>query len=392
MNTKAEKVVQKMLFEYADEKYKNFMIKSLATVDADKIIGVRTPNLIKVDKEFLNSEYKDAFLQSLPHKYYEENQVHGYLITREKDRNKVFKLLDEFLPYVDNWATCDTFKPRVFDKNPPEIEKLRQWMKSEETYICRYGVGLLMGYYLDDLFKEEYLDDVVAIKSNEYYVNMMRAWFFATAIAKQYERTLPYIEKQKLDIRTHNKSIQKAKESFRVPDENKKYLDSLRIKNTDFTIRNATAKDEDKILALYQSVIGSKFCVWNDDYPTMQEIKEDISNKNLFLLIYKKKIVGSLSIVSNNELDEAVKWTIKDKCSEIARIVIAPKYQGSDLSKKLVSYACDVIKSRKQKAVHLIVEVNNIPAQKIYEKCGFAVVGKCKMFGHTYFACEKNYK
>ena len=227
-NSAAEKIVQDMLLKYADAEYRKFNSRIVVTVPEENIMGVRTPDQRQVAKEFFKSEYKDDFLASLPHKYYEENQVHGFLIEQEKDRAKVISLLEEFLPYVDNWATCDTVSPKVFKKNPPEPDLLYRWMKSEHVYTCRFGMGMLMRYYLDERFSEEYLEAVASVCSEEYYVNMMRAWFFATALAKQYEKTLPYIGNNVLDIWTHNKTIQKAKESFRVPAEHKAYLNTLR--------------------------------------------------------------------------------------------------------------------------------------------------------------------
>ena len=229
MNTEAERKVKKLLLPLADSQYRSFNSRIIATVPEDKVIGVRTPQQRQVAKDVNKADYKDAFLSSLPHETFEENQVHGFIIELEKDRQKVIALLDEFLPYVDNWATCDCVSPAVFKKAPPDLQTIRRWMASEHVYTCRFGIGMLMRYYLDERFCEEYLDAVVNIQSDEYYINMMRAWFFATALAKQYERTLPYIESRRLDVWTHNKSIQKAKESFRVPQERKLYLDTLKV-------------------------------------------------------------------------------------------------------------------------------------------------------------------
>lgn len=230
MNTCAEQKVREMLLPLAEEQYKIFNTRIIATVPAEKVIGVKTPGQRKTAKEIFKSVYKDEFLESLPHETFEENQVHGFLIEQEKDRNKVIKLLEEFLPYVDNWATCDCVSPKVFKKEPPEIELIHKWMTSEHIYTCRYGIGMLMRYYLNERFCVHYLDDVASIRREEYYVNMMRAWFYATALTKQYESTLPFMEKMVLDKWTHNKAIQKARESFRVPAEHKEYLNTLKIK------------------------------------------------------------------------------------------------------------------------------------------------------------------
>ena len=230
MNTSAEYYVRSLMLGYVEEDYRAFNIRALATVKPESVIGVRTPYLRVIAKEVFKSYFKNEFLSSLPHETYEENQIHGFLIELEKDRDRVINLLDDFLPYVDNWSTCDCVSPKVFKKNPPDIDLIHHWMSSEHTYTCRYGMGMLMRYYRDDLFSVSYLDDVAAVSSNEYYINMMRAWFFATALAKQYEPTLPVFEEYVLDTWTHNKAIQKAKESFRVSEDHKKYLDSLRIK------------------------------------------------------------------------------------------------------------------------------------------------------------------
>ena len=230
MNTKEEKTVQEMLLPYAEDGYRKFNSRILATVPFERVMGVRTPDQRKVAKELSGSGLKDAFLSCLPHETFEENQVHGFLIEQEKDRDRVISLLDDFLPYVDNWATCDCVSPKVFRKDPPDPELIRKWMASEHVYTCRYGMGMLMRYYLDERFSGEYLDAVADIRSGEYYINMMRAWFFATALTKQYERTLPYIENRRMDTWTHNKAIQKARESFRVPREHKEYLNTLKVR------------------------------------------------------------------------------------------------------------------------------------------------------------------
>ena len=219
-----------MLVPFVEEQYKVFNTRILATVPEEKVLGVKSPHQREVAKEVFNSDYKEAFLSALLHETFEENQVHGFLIEMEKDRGRMISLLEEFLPYVDNWATCDCVSPKAFKKNPPDIELISHWMASEHVYTCRYGIGMLMRYYLDERFSEEYLDAVASIESDEYYINMMRAWYFATALTKRYDRTLPYIEKHVLDTWTHNKAIQKAKESFRVPAERKEYLNSLKIK------------------------------------------------------------------------------------------------------------------------------------------------------------------
>lgn len=223
--------MQGRLFELQDLEYRDFHAKLMPTVDKDKVIGVRTPALRKFAKEFGKSEEAGEFMKVLPHDYYEENNLHGFLIEGIKDYEQCIYALDAFLPYVDNWATCDMMAPKVFKKHLPELEhKIDEWMASEHAYTVRYGIGMLMRFYLDEEFRVEYLAKAAAVESEEYYVKMMIAWYFATALAKQYEAALPFIEERRLEKWTHNKAIQKAVESSRVTAEQKKYLRTWKIK------------------------------------------------------------------------------------------------------------------------------------------------------------------
>ena len=224
--------IQEKLFSLSDLKYKDFHSKLMPTVDTDSIIGIRVPVLRKFSEELNKSEYKDNFLATLPHKYYEENNLHAFLIEKITDYKELIKELDRFLPFVDNWATCDMLNPKVFSKNKDKLlKKINEWIKSSHTYTIRFGIGMLMRYFLDKDFNSSYLELVYSIKSEEYYVNMVKAWFFATALTKQYDATLPVFQNKKLDTWTHNKAIQKAIESFRVPTEHKQYLKTLKIKS-----------------------------------------------------------------------------------------------------------------------------------------------------------------
>ncbi|MCH3961523.1 MAG: DNA alkylation repair protein [Solobacterium sp.] len=228
---KTKTVIQKKLFELQDAEYRQFQCRLMPNIDPDTVIGVRTPQLRRLAKELFGQPSADAFLHVLPHAYYEENNLHAFLIEEVKDYEKAVDLINQFLPYVDNWATCDQMSPKVFAKHRQELLKeIRIWIHSERTYTIRFGIGALMRFYLDASFKEPYLKMVSAIHSEEYYVNMMSAWFFATALAKQYESTLPYIEKHCLDPWVHNKAIQKAIESRRITPEQKAYLKTLKIK------------------------------------------------------------------------------------------------------------------------------------------------------------------
>lgn len=225
-----EKIIER-LFELQDLGYKEFHCKLVPTMNADTVIGVRTPELRKYAKELAKDSSISQFLNSLPHKYYEENNLHGFIIEKIKDYDECIEQVEKFLPYIDNWATCDLMSPKIFKKHLPELlVKIKEWVSSDHTYTIRFGIEMLMSFYLDEAFEIQYLDMVAAVKSEEYYVNMMIAWFFATALAKQYEATIPYIENQRLDVWTHNKAIQKAVESRRISDEQKKYLRSLKIK------------------------------------------------------------------------------------------------------------------------------------------------------------------
>ncbi len=223
--------ITEKLFELQDLEYKQFHSKLMPTINPEVIIGVRTPELRKLAKELKGTPEAVAFLQKLPHHYYEENNLHGFLVESMKDFDACIVALDEFLPYVDNWATCDMMSPKVLKKNLHRLyEQVKLWIASGETYTVRFGVNMLMKYYLDEAFLPEYPDLVASISSEEYYVKMVVAWYFATALAKQYDAVLPYLQEKRLDVWTHNKTIQKAVESYRITPEQKIYLKSLKIK------------------------------------------------------------------------------------------------------------------------------------------------------------------
>lgn len=224
--------IQDLLFSLQDIKYRDFHSKLMPTIDPDKIIGIRTPVLRKQVKELAKRPDISEFMETLPHTYYEENNLHAFLIEQIKDYEECVKKLERFLPYVDNWATCDSMTPKVLKKHKAELlDRITVWLASNHVYTIRFGIEMLMKFYLDEDFEEKYLDWVAAIRSDEYYVNMMIAWYFATALAKQYEATLPYIEENRLADWTHNKAIQKAVESYRITPEQKVYLKTLKRKN-----------------------------------------------------------------------------------------------------------------------------------------------------------------
>lgn len=219
------------LFALQDLEYKKFHSKLMPTINPDVIIGVRTPELRKFAKQLAKSTDVELFLQELPHRYYEENNLHGFLIESIKGFDACIAALNQFLPYVDNWATCDMMSPKVLKKDLPRLyEWVKIWIASGETYTVRFGVNMLMKYFLDEAFSPEYPALVASVRSEEYYVKMVVAWYFATALAKRYDAVLPYIEEHRLDAWTHNKTIQKAVESYRISPEQKTYLKTLKCK------------------------------------------------------------------------------------------------------------------------------------------------------------------
>lgn len=221
--------IQKELFARQDKEYHDFHCRLMPTVDADTVIGVRTPALRKFAKEVAKLPEHEEFLQKLPHQYYEENNLHGFLLETIKDYDKCVEAVDTFLPYVNNWATCDMMTPKIFKKHTDELRgQIEKWIAAEDTYTVRFAIRMLMNFYLEDLFEPEYLRMVAGVASEEYYINMMIAWYFATALAKQYDAVLPYLEKRQLPQWIHNKTIQKAVESYRITEEQKRYLRTLK--------------------------------------------------------------------------------------------------------------------------------------------------------------------
>ena len=219
------------LLALGDEKNAAFVAKLIPTVPPERILGVRTPALRQLAKELARTTDTTPFLGTLPHFYLEENGLHAFLIEQIRDFDRCMEELERFLPFVDNWATCDSLSPGVFRKRRAELrERIRFWIASDRTYTIRFGVRMLMDHFLDGEFDPAYPGWVAGIRSEEYYVNMMRAWYFATALAKQYEAVLPILEERRLDPWTHNKTIRKAIESYRVPAERKALLRELTVK------------------------------------------------------------------------------------------------------------------------------------------------------------------
>ena len=223
--------IQETLKSLSEPAYRDFMAPLLPNLPRERILGVRTPALRGYARELYRRGEYELFLRELPHAYYEENNLHAFLIAEMRDFDRCLAELERFLPCIDNWATCDCLRPKVFGKNRARLlERIPAWLASGETYTVRFGIGMLMAHFLDGDFRPEYLSWVSSLRSEEYYVNMMIAWYFATALAKQYEATLPYLENRRLDRWTHNKTIQKAVESYRVSEERKTELKSLKQK------------------------------------------------------------------------------------------------------------------------------------------------------------------
>ncbi len=228
--------IREELFKLQDVEYRDFQSKLIPNVSKDYFIGIRTPELRKYAKTLVKdvSKFDDlkTFLDTLPHTYFDENQLHAFIISEIKDYEICIDYLEAFLPYVDNWATCDQMSPKVFKKHKDELlPYIEKWIKSDKIYTVRFAIGMLMTHFLDEDFDVKYPKMVAKVKSDEYYINMMIAWYFATALAKQYDATFPFIEGCKLDPWTHNKTIQKAIESYRITPEQNEILRSLKVKN-----------------------------------------------------------------------------------------------------------------------------------------------------------------
>lgn len=223
--------IRERLTSLKDNKYRDFQSGLIPGVSEDEFIGVRTPALRSLAKELSKRKDTEEFLALLPHKYFDENQLHAFIISLDKDYDSCIGKVNAFLPYVNNWATCDQMSPKIFKKHKDRLlNEIKGWLSSDATYTVRFAVKMLMEHYLDEDYADDYPKLVADISSDEYYINMMRAWYFATALAKQYDHILPYIEEHRLDTWTHNKAIQKSVESFRIAPREKEYLKTLRIK------------------------------------------------------------------------------------------------------------------------------------------------------------------
>ena len=221
------------LFRMRDQDYALMQAKIIPTVAADRIIGVRTPALRAFAKRLYKDRESDEFLSCVPHRYFDEDQLHAFMISLEKDFDRCIEKVDAFLPFIDNWATCDQLSPGVFKTAPEKLlPSIHTWIQSDQTYTVRFAIGMLMQHFLDERFDTKYADMIAEVRSEEYYIRMMIAWYFATALAKQYDLVLPYLEDRRLDDWTHNKAIQKGVESYRITDEQKAYLKTLKVRQS----------------------------------------------------------------------------------------------------------------------------------------------------------------
>ena len=224
--------IEKILFTNADAEYSKFQHKLIPNIAEESIIGVRTPILRKIAKDISKSTDCETFLNALPHKYFDENQLHTFILSEIKDFDKCIYEVEKFLPYINNWATCDQLSPKIFAKHLPEIqEKIFQWLKSNETYTIRFGIGMAMAYFLGENFNQGIMEEISKIRNEEYYVKMMTAWYFATALTKNWNDAIKIIESKKMDTWVHNKTIQKARESYRIAKAQKDYLQTLKVKS-----------------------------------------------------------------------------------------------------------------------------------------------------------------
>lgn len=222
--------IREELFALQEVSYGDFQAKLTPGIPRESFIGVRVPKARKLAKKLVKESETEIFLDNLPHKYFDENMLHGLIISEMKDYDMCIAYVDKFLPYVDNWAVCDTMSPKAFKKNKVTlIEKIKEWSASEKPYTCRFGIEMLMTHFLDSDFKREYLDIPASQHSKEYYVQMMVAWFFATALAKQWDEAIEYLKDRQLDSWVHNKTIQKARESLRITGDQKEYLKTLKL-------------------------------------------------------------------------------------------------------------------------------------------------------------------
>jgi len=353
------------LFSMQDLKYREFHSRLMPTVDKELVIGVRTPDLRKYAKKLVKEkpELAAAFLKDLPHKYYEENNLHAFIVEQIKDFDECLGETDRFLTYIDNWATCDCFVPKVFKNNPEQLLAIvERWVKSDEVYRVRYGVKMLMDLYLEEYFEERFLEMAAsaADRLKDYYIKMVVAWYFATALAKQYDAVLPYIESCRLESWTHNKAIQKAIESYRITPEQKEYLRTLKVQEAKII------KWNDK----YSKDFIDISMEWLVKYDLLEDIDLEILNHPYENILYDggmiffarlgKDIAGTVSMMKMDE-----------KSWEIVKLGVKEKYQGRGIGRKLMDTVMDFAYEKGAEKIVLFTNSKLATAIELYFKYGF---------------------
>lgn len=387
--------IEEKLFGLRDEGYADFQSRLMPTVEKERIIGVRMPLLRALAKEYAGRpEVYSEFFSALPHPYYEENMLHALWLIPIREEASVLTEVERFLPFVDNWATCDLLRPRAFarmaSKAPTRLlEPVGKWLSSEATYTVRFGIGVLTTYFLGENFSSEFPERVAKIRTAEYYIQMMQAWYFAEAMIRHPAEVLPYFRAGLIPEPVYGMAIRKYTESFKPDDAEKDTLRTYRAKG-EFSLQRATPEDEACVMALYRSAVGTPFSAWDDEYPGLREIRHDTETGNLWLLTCGERICGSFSVMPENELDGKNCWQVsgEDGAREISRVVLSPHERGKGLSRVLVGKAIGMLRERGVPAIHLSAAVKNLPAVKNYLSLGFAVRETCEMYGGTYHLCE----
>ncbi len=371
--------IRKELFRLQDKEYREFQLGLLPTVAPERVIGVRTPLLRRYAKRLVREGGAEDFLTGLPHEYFDEDQLHAFIISELRDFDVCLDKLERFLPFIDNWATCDQLSPKVFKKNRERLlPRVESWLSSDRTYTLRFGIGMLMEHFLDEDFDAAYLDKLAAVSSPEYYVNMMRAWYFATALAKQYEAAVPFIEEKRLDVWTHNKTIQKAVESFRVTPEHKEYLKSLRIKGP---ARGASSRGGDSLKVIEYFASGRKEHwlgeIAKSDWRAGAYLCRILSGGGFFdalgegaelLLLTKGDALLSFCTLSDKDCvqpTELAPW--------VGFVYTFPAFRGKRLIGRLFEEAERRAKERGRRALYLATD-----HEGLYEKYGWEYLTRAK--------------
>lgn len=359
--------IKKRLLELQDEKYRLFQAKLMPGVELERIIGVRTPALRKLGKELAKTDGIETFLQALPHQYYDEYNLHGFIISECRDYDKTVAYLDALLTWVDNWATCDLLSPKIFKKNRDRLAAdIDRWIASDHTYTIRFGMEMIMSHYLDQNYDRSWLEKVAVIRSEEYYVNMMIAWFFATALAKQWDDAATYIVDKRLDVWTHNKTIQKAVESDRITAEQKVYLRGLKRKKTE-ELYTCSQMNEAEARSACEWKYEGEYAVYN--FPTWEEVCQ----RGWSLADAKKRKGAYYSVYDGKEMIGFFHIMPRIGRVELG-IGMKPERCGRHQGKGFVETAVQMVEKRyPDMPVVLLVKAVNKRAIRCYESCGFQI-------------------